>query len=119
VIAIEVREGGTPVIVNRNEVECDSEPPVPVIVMVAFPTGAESPAVIVSVDDPEPPAIVASANCAVTPDGVPAAERVTPEEKPPSAVELTMGVALEPLGMVMVGGVTDSTKSGTGTPLMV
>ena len=103
--------------VSDNGVPWERVPPTPVIVIEALPSVAVSPAVSVSADDPEPAGMIVGENWAAIPDGVPVAESDTADEKPPTAAEFTISVALVPRGTVIAMGVTDSTKSGTGAPL--
>ncbi len=119
VTAIDASEGAAPVTVSNNDVVWEIAPPAPAIVMVALPTVADAFAVTVNVDDPVPDGNVGGAIWVLTPEGLPVAESDTAETKPPTAVELTVSVALDPRGNVMLVGVTDSTKSGIGTPLTV
>ena len=72
-------------------------PPVPVTVMVYVPVAALLLAVSVNVDDPDPgAAMLEGLKLAVTPDGIPLAERATALLNPPEIPTVIVDVPLEP-----------------------
>ena len=80
---------------NVRTVDCDTPPPVPVIVIGKVPVGAFLATFRVKCDVPEP-VIEAGLKLPVTPVGMPVADNVTAESKPPEAVTVTTAYPLWP-----------------------
>ena len=80
---------------NVRTVECVTPPPVPVIVIRKVPVGAFLATVRVKCDVPEP-VMELGLKLPVTPDGMPVADKVTAEAKPPATVNVTTANPLWP-----------------------
>jgi hypothetical protein len=80
---------------NVRTVECETPPLVPVIVIGKVPVGAFLATVRVKCDVPEP-VMETGLKLPVTPDGMPVADKVTAESKPPATVEVTTANPLWP-----------------------
>ena len=92
---------------------CVVEPPVPVTVIEYVPGVVEPPTVNVSVEEPEPGAVMeAGLNPAVTPAGRPDAESETAELNPPETLVLMVDVPELPCITETLAGEAEMAKSG-------
>jgi len=82
--------------VRSMEVCALTPPPVPVTVTAAVPKAAALPAVKVSMDVPDPPAMLVGLKLAVTPDGKPLADNVIALLNPPEGVAVMVEVPVPP-----------------------
>jgi len=109
-------ETGGAVATIATDVECVSNPLLPVMASVEVASGVLDDVVTVIVELPAP-VIVAGANITVAPAGCPLALKFTPPLKPFSAPTFTVYVALLPAVTVTVPGVAATVKSGTAGPV--
>jgi len=100
--------------VRLTVAECDTAPLVPVIVMVAVSVTAVVDAVKVRTELAPVVVVVAGLKLAVTPEGRPAAVKVTAPANPPVRVIVMVLVPLAPRLMASEEGLADSAKLGGG-----
>jgi hypothetical protein len=113
--AVSARAGVGAVTVSATVAVWVRPPPEAVIVTVAVPVVAVLDAENVTVPVPAPgAAIVAGAKLAVTPDGSPAAERVTAELNPPDGVTVRATGTVPLRTMLAVDGAAASARTGVG-----
>ena len=92
-----------------------SAPLVPVMASDAVPVAVAAVVVIVRVDEPAPPVMVAGTNDAEAPAGSPVTLSATSPVKPSTGVAATEKVVEVPAAMLRDAGVADTAKSGRCT----
>ena len=98
-------------------VVCVTPPPVPVIVIVWFPSAANLPTLTVMVDVPAPGAAMGlGAKVTVWRLPCPEADKVIAELKPPEIVVVIVEVPELPLATLIDEGDAPMVKSGVGEP---
>jgi hypothetical protein len=91
---------------------CVTPPPVPVTVIVDVPAAAAVPALRVSVEEPAPPEMLTGLKLAVTPEGIPVAERVTALLNPPETALVIVDVPELPATTLTEEGLAERVKLG-------
>ena len=105
--------GGVPLTVRLNDVVCEPDAAVPVIVIGYVPAGVEADVDRVSVEEP-PEVTLAGENDAVTPDGSPLAASETDCALPDVVAVETAVLAALPAATVPDVGLTETEKSFAG-----
>jgi hypothetical protein len=106
-------------IFNVTAVVCTTVPLTPWIVNVEVVGGVTPEVLIVNVDVPVLPVIVAGLKAAVAPAGRPVTVNATSPVSPFSAVLLTEYVVLPPTATTCVPGVADKANTGTAFTMTV